>query len=186
MFVTVTSIPSHTGWGFLLILRPTPELWTLALPHWTQILYLADIAFITSSLNIKKGSWVIEAGMPTVTEIRDQRAGIWLFNVYHLISIGMSIIKWHVPAFLHYIWHKRYRIHIILSFSCKNHRHIGSPMVIWIPWGEVWKSEVSDLRFSRKGINLFLIFFTRKNSQDMAWMTLWLSNIGMSSRTALL
>ena len=57
-----SKVPSRTGKGFLLILRPTPELWTLALPHRTQILYLADIAFITSSLNIKKGSRVIEAG----------------------------------------------------------------------------------------------------------------------------
>jgi len=44
------------------ILRPTPELWTLALPHRTQILYLADIAFITSWLHIRPGSVVIEAG----------------------------------------------------------------------------------------------------------------------------
>jgi len=57
-----SKVPSRTGKGFLLILRPTPELWTLALPHRTQILYLADIAFIKSSLNIKKGSRVIEAG----------------------------------------------------------------------------------------------------------------------------
>ena len=69
-----SKIPSRTGRGFLLILRPTPELWTLALPHRTQILYLADIAFITSCLNIKKGSRVIEAGMFTVR--RDQRLGI--------------------------------------------------------------------------------------------------------------
>jgi len=33
----------------------------MALPHRTQILYLADIAFITSYLNIKRGSEVIEA-----------------------------------------------------------------------------------------------------------------------------
>ncbi|KAG2147008.1 tRNA methyltransferase complex subunit Cpd1 [Suillus cothurnatus] len=44
------------------VLRPTPELWTMALPHRTQILYLADIAFITSWLDIKRGSSVIEAG----------------------------------------------------------------------------------------------------------------------------
>lgn len=44
------------------MLRPTPELWTMALPHRTQILYLADIAFITSWLGIKRGSRVIEAG----------------------------------------------------------------------------------------------------------------------------
>lgn len=34
----------------------------MALPHRTQILYLADIAFITSWLDIKRGSCVIEAG----------------------------------------------------------------------------------------------------------------------------
>ncbi|KAF5317520.1 hypothetical protein D9619_013206 [Psilocybe cf. subviscida] len=48
--------------GFIHILRPTPELWTLALPHRTQILYLADIAFICSWLGIKPGSRVVEAG----------------------------------------------------------------------------------------------------------------------------
>ncbi|KAJ8691628.1 tRNA (adenine-N(1)-)-methyltransferase catalytic subunit trm61 [Pleurotus ostreatus] len=34
----------------------------MALPHRTQILYLADIAFITSHLDIKPGSRVVEAG----------------------------------------------------------------------------------------------------------------------------
>ncbi|GAA5963154.1 hypothetical protein JCM3765_003627 [Sporobolomyces pararoseus] len=48
--------------GFVYLLKPTPELWTLALPHRTQILYLPDIAFITSYLNILPGSKVIEAG----------------------------------------------------------------------------------------------------------------------------
>ena len=37
----------------------------MALPHRTQILYLADIAFVTSWLNIKPGSKVIEAGRAT-------------------------------------------------------------------------------------------------------------------------
>jgi hypothetical protein len=35
---------------------------TLALPHRTQILYLPDIAFITSYLDVKPGSQIIEAG----------------------------------------------------------------------------------------------------------------------------
>lgn len=35
---------------------------TLALPHRTQILYMPDIAFITSYLDIKPSSIVIEAG----------------------------------------------------------------------------------------------------------------------------
>jgi tRNA (adenine57-N1/adenine58-N1)-methyltransferase len=57
-----SKVRSRNGKGFIHVLRPTPELWTMALPHRTQILYLADIAFITSYLDIKRGSKVIEAG----------------------------------------------------------------------------------------------------------------------------
>lgn len=57
-----SKVGSRNGKGFVHVLRPTPELWTLALPHRTQILYLADIAFVTSWLDIKPGSRVIEAG----------------------------------------------------------------------------------------------------------------------------
>ncbi|KAG6860787.1 hypothetical protein C0995_007593 [Termitomyces sp. Mi166 len=57
-----SKVGSRKGKGFIHVLRPTPELWTMALPHRTQILYLADIAFITSYLDIKPGSRVIEAG----------------------------------------------------------------------------------------------------------------------------
>ncbi|KAI9310564.1 tRNA methyltransferase complex GCD14 subunit-domain-containing protein [Dichotomocladium elegans] len=48
--------------GFIYLLHPTPELWTLSLPHRTQILYLADISFITTYLDMKPGSRVIESG----------------------------------------------------------------------------------------------------------------------------
>lgn len=41
----------------------------MALPHRTQILYLADIAFITSWLDIRRGSRVIEAGEHQVPEL---------------------------------------------------------------------------------------------------------------------
>lgn len=58
-----SKVGSRKGKGFINILRPTPELWTMALPHRTQILYLADIAYITSWLDIKRGSRVIEAGV---------------------------------------------------------------------------------------------------------------------------
>ncbi|KIY51559.1 tRNA methyltransferase complex GCD14 subunit [Fistulina hepatica ATCC 64428] len=57
-----SKVGSHAGKGYIHVLRPTPELWTMALPHRTQILYLADIAFVTAHLNIKPGSRVIEAG----------------------------------------------------------------------------------------------------------------------------
>ncbi|CAK5270627.1 unnamed protein product, partial [Mycena citricolor] len=57
-----SKVGSRTGRGFIHVLRPTPELWTLALPHRTQILYIADISLIVSYLDIRRGSRVIEAG----------------------------------------------------------------------------------------------------------------------------
>ncbi|CAF3865664.1 unnamed protein product [Rotaria magnacalcarata] len=48
--------------GYIHALSVIPELWTLALPHRTQILYMADISLILLELDIKPGSVVIEAG----------------------------------------------------------------------------------------------------------------------------
>ncbi|KAI8377818.1 1-methyladenosine methyltransferase catalytic subunit Gcd14 [Radiomyces spectabilis] len=48
--------------GFIYLLHPTPELWTLVLPHRTQILYIADISFISTYLDMKPGARVIESG----------------------------------------------------------------------------------------------------------------------------
>lgn len=49
------------GWGY--VLYPTPELWTLTLPHRTQILYTPDISLIIMQLEMKSGSVVIESGV---------------------------------------------------------------------------------------------------------------------------
>jgi tRNA (adenine57-N1/adenine58-N1)-methyltransferase catalytic subunit len=57
-----SKVASRNGRGFIHVLRPTPELWTRALPHRTQILYMADIAFVTAWLNVRPGSTVVEAG----------------------------------------------------------------------------------------------------------------------------
>lgn len=57
-----SKLASRNGRGFIHVLRPTPELWTLALPHRTQILYHADISYIVMWLGIKPGSVVVEAG----------------------------------------------------------------------------------------------------------------------------
>ncbi|KAG0170806.1 tRNA (adenine(58)-N(1))-methyltransferase catalytic subunit trmt61a [Apophysomyces sp. BC1034] len=48
--------------GFVYLLHPTPELWTLCLPHRTQILYIADISFISTQLDMKPGARVVESG----------------------------------------------------------------------------------------------------------------------------
>ncbi|XLS66497.1 hypothetical protein HN51_026471, partial [Arachis hypogaea] len=41
--------------GFVYLLAPTPELWTLVLSHRTQILYIADISFVIMYLEVVPG-----------------------------------------------------------------------------------------------------------------------------------
>lgn len=48
------------GWGYAL--QPTPELWTITLPHRTQIIYTPDISMILLQLELRPGSLVIESG----------------------------------------------------------------------------------------------------------------------------
>lgn len=48
--------------GYVYVLHPTPELWTITLRHRTQILYTTDISLITYQLDLKPGSVVIESG----------------------------------------------------------------------------------------------------------------------------
>jgi len=48
--------------GFVYLLAPTPELWTLVLSHRTQILYIADISFVIMYLEIVPGCIVLESG----------------------------------------------------------------------------------------------------------------------------
>ncbi|KAJ3020840.1 tRNA (adenine-N(1)-)-methyltransferase catalytic subunit trm61 [Thoreauomyces humboldtii] len=55
-------VASANGQGFVYLLYPTPELWTLSLPHRTQILYNPDISLITSMLDLRPGVKIIEAG----------------------------------------------------------------------------------------------------------------------------
>uniref|UniRef100_A0A336LJD7 tRNA (adenine(58)-N(1))-methyltransferase n=1 Tax=Culicoides sonorensis TaxID=179676 RepID=A0A336LJD7_CULSO len=55
-----TKVKLSRGWGYLL--QPTPELWSITLPHRTQIIYTPDISMILFQLDIKPGSVVIESG----------------------------------------------------------------------------------------------------------------------------
>ncbi|XP_063623743.1 tRNA (adenine(58)-N(1))-methyltransferase catalytic subunit TRMT61A [Cydia splendana] len=48
------------GWGH--VLQPTPELWSVTLPHRTQIIYTPDISMILLQLDLVPGCIVIEAG----------------------------------------------------------------------------------------------------------------------------
>lgn len=55
-------IRSRTFSAWVYALGPTPELWSLAVRHRTQILYAPDIAATVSELHLGPGSVVIEAG----------------------------------------------------------------------------------------------------------------------------
>lgn len=57
-----TQMPSMNDQGFIHLIAPTPELWTLSLPHRTQIVYTPDSSYIVQRLKIRPGSRVIEAG----------------------------------------------------------------------------------------------------------------------------
>jgi tRNA (adenine57-N1/adenine58-N1)-methyltransferase len=57
-----SKMPNKLNSGFIHLLYPTPELWTLVLPHRTQILYQPDISLITTFLELKPNINMIEAG----------------------------------------------------------------------------------------------------------------------------
>lgn len=48
--------------GFAHILPPTPESWTVSLPHRTQVVYTPDYSYVLQRLRARPGSKVIEAG----------------------------------------------------------------------------------------------------------------------------
>jgi tRNA (adenine57-N1/adenine58-N1)-methyltransferase len=56
------TVPARGGDGYVHLLAPTPELWTLALKHRTQILYAADIAQVVWNLELRPGDTVFECG----------------------------------------------------------------------------------------------------------------------------
>lgn len=58
---------SDKGWAH--VLHPNAELWTMTLPHRTQIIYTPDISMILFQLDLKPGSNVIEAGKFIINNI---------------------------------------------------------------------------------------------------------------------
>ncbi|XP_029056073.1 tRNA (adenine(58)-N(1))-methyltransferase catalytic subunit TRMT61A [Osmia bicornis bicornis] len=55
-----TKVQLSRGWGY--VLQPTPELWTLTVPHRTQIIYSPDISLIIYLMDLAPGSIIIETG----------------------------------------------------------------------------------------------------------------------------
>ncbi|KAJ5099553.1 tRNA (adenine(58)-N(1))-methyltransferase catalytic subunit trm61 [Penicillium argentinense] len=54
--------PVTASSGFLHMTYPTPESWTLSLPHRTQVVYTPDYSYILHRLRARPGCTVIEAG----------------------------------------------------------------------------------------------------------------------------
>ena len=48
--------------GFIHLLPPTPESWTVSLPHRTQVVYTPDYSYIIQRLRVRPGTVMIEAG----------------------------------------------------------------------------------------------------------------------------
>ncbi|RFU25873.1 hypothetical protein B7463_g10449, partial [Scytalidium lignicola] len=48
--------------GFIHLLPPTPENWTISLPHRTQVVYTPDYSYILQRLRARPGTSLIEAG----------------------------------------------------------------------------------------------------------------------------
>ncbi|KKA28455.1 hypothetical protein TD95_002589 [Thielaviopsis punctulata] len=48
--------------GFLHILKPSPELWTMSLPHRTQVVYTPDYSYVLQRIRAFPGKRIIEAG----------------------------------------------------------------------------------------------------------------------------
>ncbi|KAF3009461.1 tRNA (adenine-N(1)-)-methyltransferase catalytic subunit trm61 [Curvularia kusanoi] len=48
--------------GFAHLIPPTPETWTLSLPHRTQVVYTPDSSYILQRLRVRPGDHLIEAG----------------------------------------------------------------------------------------------------------------------------
>lgn len=57
-----TKKPTTAASGFVHILPPTPELWTMGLPHRTQVVYTPDYSYILHRIRARPGMRIIEAG----------------------------------------------------------------------------------------------------------------------------
>lgn len=52
----------QAGTGFVHVLPPTPEAWTISLPHRTQVVYNPDYSYVLQRLQVHPGQTLIEAG----------------------------------------------------------------------------------------------------------------------------
>ena len=63
----------------------TPQLWTLCLPHRTQVLYATTISMVTQTLELKPGSLAIEAGLLPFCELNKVKRN-WKREFVHIVG----------------------------------------------------------------------------------------------------
>lgn len=72
------------GWAY--VLHPTPELWTLTLPHRTQIIYTPDISMIIMQLELRPGCTVVESGKKCHHfEFTQLSSCLWMRDIYQTL-----------------------------------------------------------------------------------------------------
>ena len=84
---------STNGKSWITILYPTPELWTVTLPHRTQILYTTDISMITMYLELRPGSIVCESGMYYTLEQATTAHNDSSLNGHYLSHIFIQLLS---------------------------------------------------------------------------------------------
>lgn len=62
LYSNVASSGRQSSAGFIHVLKPTPELWSQAMDHRTQIVYPHDSALISLLLDLRPGSILVESG----------------------------------------------------------------------------------------------------------------------------
>lgn len=62
IYSRVTTTGRQSSAGFVHVLHPTPELWSQAMEHRTQIVYPHDAALISLLLDLRPGSVLVESG----------------------------------------------------------------------------------------------------------------------------
>ncbi|PNS21144.1 tRNA (adenine(58)-N(1))-methyltransferase catalytic subunit TRM61 [Sphaceloma murrayae] len=85
------------GTGFAHLLQPTPESWTISLPHRTQVVYTPDYSYILQRMRVAPGQVLIEAGAGSGSFTHAAARAV--FNGHSADSTASSRRSGHVYSF---------------------------------------------------------------------------------------
>jgi len=90
----VKAATASSGFGHLV--PPTPETWTMCLPHRTQVVYTPDYSFIIQKLRLRPGDHIIEAGAGSGSFTHAAARAV--FNGYPIPSAEDNAIELNGPG----------------------------------------------------------------------------------------